>query len=64
MVLSLELLDLEEAAFFPTQPSSHEPYELLTTLSSGEEFIGLSGVYVLRIVSLRYRCSWFWGAPE
>ena len=37
MVLSLELLDLEEAAFFPTQPSSHEPYDLLTTTERGEE---------------------------
>jgi hypothetical protein len=37
MVLSLELLDLEEAAFFPTQPSSHERLVNLTTTERGEE---------------------------
>jgi hypothetical protein len=28
MVLSLEVFDLEEAAFFPTQPSSHDEQRL------------------------------------
>jgi hypothetical protein len=37
MVLSLELLDLEEAAFFPTQPSSHERLVNLTTTERGEQ---------------------------
>jgi hypothetical protein len=43
MVLSLELLDLEEAAFFPTQPSSHERLVNLTTTERGgeQEVVGL-----------------------